>query len=217
MKSIKNAIIAFALIAMAVPAFAQQQQQQLINNLVGAAIGGGVARYATRGQDSRTQNIATAAGAIGGAWITSATADNSMGRQTRHMRDSSQYSQSQYQGSNNGQYNNSGSSYNNGQYNRPPMPTYQPASYQPPSNNGWNNQPPAPVVVVVEDSHQQDTYRQDPRQRQQSYNDGCDEYYYHNEYNPAAAQAYCKGHREAESKKREHAVKEAYAAGLSGR
>jgi len=77
MKHTKRIVIALVLAALSLPALADNQ---LIDSLIGAAVGGGGARALCRHCNTRNRNVATAVGALGGAWVGSSVGDSTNAR-----------------------------------------------------------------------------------------------------------------------------------------
>lgn len=89
--------IAIAVLAMAVsaPSFADQQ---LVDGIIGAVVGGGGARALYKGNDNRKRNMITAAGALGGMWVGSKIGDDSeRHHQERLAMQQQGYDQQRYQ------------------------------------------------------------------------------------------------------------------------
>lgn len=183
MKTIKLFILAIAMFAMATPAFADQQ---LIDSLVGAVAGGGVGRYACRNCKQSTKNIATGVAALGGAWVGSKVGDDSGQR----------FQQDQQQRAD---IANARMAQND---RRQEQPVYQ-QTYARSAPTTWiNNEVEVAPVAVTR------VVRAAPVARTAE----CDEEYYHGNFNPEVAHAYCEGRRQ-----REQAVRQAYSEGLAGR
>lgn len=77
--------IAIAVLAMAVsaPSFADQQ---VVDGIIGAVVGGGGARALYKGNDNRKRNMITAAGALGGMWVGSKIGDDSERRHQENLQ-----------------------------------------------------------------------------------------------------------------------------------
>lgn len=161
----KQFFIAFILYSMTVPVFAGNQ---LIDSLIGAAAGGGAARAICHNCNTRNRNIATAAGALGGAWVGSNIGDSS-----NHRR------QQQFQ----------------------PTQTYGDAYRE-----SVRQVVPVETTYVREETPTRvaESTRVVRRDRD------CDEEYYHGQYNPELAHAYCEGRR-ARLRQMQEAYSEGYA------
>lgn len=183
MKSIRICVIAVTLL-MAQSAFAGQWGETTTGAVVGAIIGRGACSHCS----TRNQNIATGVMAVAGGLAGNAYGDRA-DRQEATQR----------------------GSYASSVDNTRVVRTVD-VSRSMPSNDGWVDQGPA--TPVVQETRYVETTRPVIRRVVQPVvrESGCDEEYFHGQFNPEAAQAYCQGKRE-----RERMVREAYAEGLAGR
>lgn len=191
MNIIKRILIAVSLIAFAAPAMADQQG---IDTLIGAVLGGGGARaLSSHVQSNSKRNMITAAGALAGAWGGSKIGDDSGQRFQQQMDQRERHFQQT-------QVN---VSQNDGQWHTVSEPSNRsvaPVYVNEPVRTVYTEER-APVVVPV---------RRVVTQRTTD----CDEEYYRGQYDPEMAQAFCKGLREAAAR-RQQQLREAYIAGLS--
>lgn len=199
MNKIKFIIVAFVMSAMAAPAFADQQ---LIDAVIGAAVGGGGTRALYKGNNQSKRNILTAAGALGGAWVGSKVGDDS-GRRFEQQQAQRESHFQQSQPMNNGYQGGFSGSSSSSRMVRA-VDVSQPSTT-------WVEEPVRVETQPVYVSSQ-------PVRRvvRPVVSGSCaNEEYYRGEFNPEAAQAYCQGRKDAEAR-RARVVQQAYADGLSG-
>lgn len=199
MKSIKTLFVSFILFTIAVPAFAGQWGDTATGGVIGAIAGRGICNNCS----SRNKNIATGAMAIGGALL-----GNSIGSRSDRQADMQQQRISQ-QGQQQGQWQEVSSQPVGGSFSR----TVRSVDVSQQQPTTWiTDDQPQPVVRRVAVMPSREIIERRPVSVQQDVE--CDEEYYHGQFNPEAAHAYCKGRRDS-AKIRERQIREAYQEGLA--
>lgn len=198
MKTIKAIVAIFLAATFITPAFAGTNSETGAGALVGALMGRGICHNC----NTRNQNIATGVGALAGAFTGYSMGD----RNDRRM-------DQQQQRINNDAYANQN------YQTRTVAPVYVNSNQPVQSNDGWVDMGPAQVAQVAQETRVvrqpvivHTDYVQPVQQPVRRVQRGdCDEEYYHGNYNPQAAHAYCEGRRQ-----REREVLTAYQEGLNG-
>lgn len=199
MKSIKQFFVALVILSLSVPALADD----FINSVLGAAIGGAAGSKIGNGNGRKA---AIVAGALGGAFL-GGNADQSTERRHRETLQNQSDNTTRMMDSHQ----------NNGYRSNVQETTYiQPTRMV----SQYVEQPSRTVVEYVEPVVER-RVRQAPQQQQ---GNGCgNEEYYDGQYNPEAAQAFCRGmveRKKAEQARRrtqqDQVVRDAYNAGLTG-
>lgn len=209
MKTIKTFIVAIAMFAMAAPAFADQQ---MIDSLIGAVVGGGAGRYACRNCNTKSKNIATAVTGLAGAWVGGKVGDDSGTRfQAQQDQREDHFQQQQYQQRQIVMANQNRGGYAGSVDNSRAVNTVDVSQ----DNGGWAPVPEAARRPVRFVEAPRDVVVERAPVRHAPVAAGCDrEEYYHGQFNPEAARAFCIGREEARAR-RVQQIRDAYQEGLA--